>query len=149
MARKYKVGSLFAGIGGICLGFQNAKIEDAEYELMWANEIDSYACETYRQNFPHDLIEGDINKVLHPEESNDREYYEKMKQKILENEIDILTAGFPCQAFSIAGDRKGFEDERGNLFLSIINLVKQLDSAHKKPRVLFLENVKNLKNHDE
>ena len=54
--------------------------------------------------------------------------------------IDILTGGFPCQAFSLAGKRKGFEDHRGNLFFEIMRLVNELD---KKPKVLFLENVKN------
>jgi DNA (cytosine-5)-methyltransferase 1 len=155
MSRKYKVGSLFAGIGGIDLGFAHAQISDDEgYELVWANEIDRYACETYRNNFKHFLIEGDINKVLHPDqniESNlfEKEYYESMNRKILENDIDIITGGFPCQAFSIAGEMKGFEDERGNLFWSIVHLVRELGEAHRKPRILFLENVKNLIAHDK
>lgn len=154
MDRIYKVGSLFAGIGGICLGFQQAKLDGiAEYELEWANEIDEYACETYRTNFSHKLIEGDINKVLNPElaeegEARNKEYYQLMKQEILKSKIDVLTGGFPCQAFSIAGERRGFDDERGNLFWSIINLVEQLDKIHGMPRILFLENVKNLKSHD-
>ena len=64
--------------------------------------------------------------------------------------IDILTGGFPCQAFSIAGSRRGFADERGNLFWSIIETVKQHEQHFgKKPRVLFLENVRNLVGHDE
>ena len=71
-----------------------------------------------------------------------------MKQEILKSKIDVLTGGFPCQAFSIAGERRGFDDERGNLFWSIINLVEQLDKIHGMPRILFLENVKNLKSHD-
>lgn len=154
MDRIYKVGSLFAGIGGICLGFQQAKLDGiAGYELEWANEIDEYACETYRTNFSHKLIEGDINKVLNPElaeegEARNKEYYQLMKQEILKSKIDVLTGGFPCQAFSIAGERRGFDDERGNLFWSIINLVEQLDKIHGMPRILFLENVKNLKSHD-
>ena len=154
MDRIYKVGSLFAGIGGICLGFQQAKLDGiAGYKLEWANEIDEYACETYRTNFSHKLIEGDINKVLNPElaeegEARNKEYYQLMKQEILKSKIDVLTGGFPCQAFSIAGERRGFDDERGNLFWSIINLVEQLDKIHGMPRILFLENVKNLKSHD-
>ena len=153
MDRIYKVGSLFAGIGGICLGFQQAKLDGiAEYELEWANEIDEYACETYRTNFSHKLIEGDINKVLNPElaeegEARNKEYYQLMKQEILKSKIDVLTGGFPCQAFSIAGERRGFDDER-EPFWSIINLVEQLDKIHGMPRILFLENVKNLKSHD-
>ena len=62
----YTVGSLFAGVGGICLGFQNAKTEKSEYTLQWANEIDEYACETYRTNFGHLLLQGDIEKIIHP-----------------------------------------------------------------------------------
>ena len=143
----YKVGSLFAGVGGICLGFKTATFEDYNYSLIWANEIDAYACETYRTNFSHDLYEGDINKIINPElcDESEKDKYKLMHNSILEKEVDILTGGFPCQAFSIAGDRKGFEDERGNLFMSIVKLVKLMK---KKPRVLFLENVKNLIAHD-
>lgn len=145
---KYKVGSMFAGIGGICLGFQNAEYEDNGYELVWANEIDEYACETYRTNFKHTLLEGDINCVLTPESAQNPNYYSELQNKLLEHKIDILNGGFPCQAFSIAGERRGFEDERGNLFWAIINTVKLLEQKFEKPRVLFLENVKNLKAHD-
>ena len=67
MSTKYKVGSLFAGVGGVCLGFKNASYKEKEYEMIWANEMDEFACETYRTNFSHTLIQGDINKVLNPE----------------------------------------------------------------------------------
>lgn len=149
---EYKVGSLFAGVGGICLGFKNAKTKNSKYKLLWANEIDEYACETYRTNFSHQLLEGDIKLVLHPEQVTDKEqqkYYQKLHDKILSEPIDILNGGFPCQAFSIAGERKGFEDDRGNLFLNIIDLIEQLGVKFHKPRVLFLENVKNLQAHDD
>ena len=148
---EYKVGSLFAGVGGICLGFKNAKTKNSKYKLLWANEIDEYACETYRTNFSHQLLEGDIKLVLHPEQATDKvqqKYYQKLHDKILSEPIDILNGGFPCQAFSIAGERKGFEDDRGNLFLNIIDLIEQLGEKFHKPRVLFLENVKNLQAHD-
>lgn len=148
---EYKVGSLFAGVGGICLGFKNAKTKNSKYKLLWANEIDEYACETYRTNFSHQLLEGDIKLVLHPEQVTDKaqqKYYQKLHDKILSEPIDILNGGFPCQAFSIAGERKGFEDDRGNLFLNIIDLIEQLGEKFYKPRVLFLENVKNLQAHD-
>lgn len=150
MKKQYKVGSLFAGVGGICLGFLNAENPNAEYVISWANEIDKFACETYRTNFDHPLLEGDINMVLHPENSNDIEYYTQLHEEILKEPIDVLNGGFPCQAFSIAGERKGFADERGNLFMSFIDLINQLDEKfNKKPRILFLENVKNLKSHDK
>ena len=118
----YKVGSLFAGIGGIDLGFENSG-----FKLAWANESDKNACVTYRFNFDHQLFEEDIWNL---------------DPSGLEN-IDVLTAGFPCQPFSIAGYRKGFDDERGNLFFRILEYIKALN-----PKVVFLENVKNLMTHD-
>lgn len=150
---KYTVGSLFAGIGGICLGLKNARTQNGQYELVWANEIDEYACQTYRINFDHTLLEGDINLVINPSLATDygkfnERYYRGLQEQLLSRKIDILNGGFPCQAFSIAGERKGFDDERGNLFWSIINVVKMLEKRFEKPRVLFLENVKNLMSHD-
>lgn len=149
---EYKVGSLFAGVGGICLGFKNAMFENNNYKILWANEIDEYAASTYRCNFNHNLIVGDIEKILKPSRSKNHEEIKLNKhkrQEIFRDSIDILTGGFPCQAFSIAGDQKGFDDHRGNLFWSIIDLVKLHNKVHGfKPRVLFLENVKNLKGHD-
>ncbi|PKF63394.1 DNA (cytosine-5-)-methyltransferase [Psychromonas sp. psych-6C06] len=148
----YKVGSLFAGVGGVCLGFKNASNAKGGYQLVWANELDQNAAKTYQHNFEHPLIEGDIEKIVKPERAETdelREQYEKKKASILAQPIDILTGGFPCQAFSIAGGRKGFDDHRGNLFYSIIDLVNDLHASSHKPRVLFLENVKNLRGHDK
>lgn len=119
---EFKVGSLYAGVGGICQGFINAGMQ-----LEWANEFDKFACVTYRNNFDHTLYEGDIFD-LEPENLA---------------KIDILAGGFPCQPFSIAGYRKGFEDKRGNHFFRITQYAKVL-----KPKVLLLENVKNLMSHD-
>ncbi|MBA3927532.1 DNA cytosine methyltransferase [Listeria rustica] len=114
--------SLFAGVGGIDLGF-----EQAGGEVIWANEIDEKASITYKQNFKSHLEVKDIAKV---------------DTQMLPN-FDVLLAGFPCQAFSIAGYRKGFEDERGNLFFEVDRIIKD-----KQPPVVFLENVKNLVSHD-
>ena len=115
--------SLFAGIGGIDLAFQQAG-----YEIVWANEIDKDACKTYRYNFPNTVLtECDIKKVS-TEDIPD---------------FDILTAGFPCQSFSICGNKKGFADERGNLFFEIMRIADV-----KKPKIIFLENVANLTEHD-
>ncbi len=124
MPSKYNVASLFAGIGGICLGFK-----EAGADIVWANEIDKYACQTYRENFDGAdyLDEGDI--------------YEKSVPKGMRT--DIVVAGFPCQAFSIAGYRKGFEDERGVLYTQVLRIIKETG-----PKAVFLENVKNLKSHD-
>jgi DNA (cytosine-5)-methyltransferase 1 len=120
--KKYTVGSLYAGVGGICSGFINAGAN-----VIWANEYDKHACITYRANFAHQLYEEDIYN-LDPNELDP---------------IDILTAGFPCQPFSIAGYQKGFEDSRGNHFYRIIEYINAL-----KPKVVFLENVRNLTSHD-
>lgn len=119
-----KVCSLFAGIGGICLGFKQAG-----FEIVWANEYDSAACKTYRHNFGNSyLVEADIRDV----------------RAIDIPEFDVLVAGFPCQPFSIAGRQKGFNDKRGNLFFEITRIIDA-----KRPKVVFLENVANLVEHDE
>lgn len=119
-----RVCSLFCGIGGIDLAFVKAG-----HEIVWANDIDKYACMTYRHNFPDTfLVEDDIRSVD--------------KKEI--PDCDILTAGFPCQPFSICGKQKGFADERGNLFFEI---GKTIDAKH--PNIVFLENVANLTEHDQ
>ena len=124
MQERITVGSMFAGIGGICLGFKQNGCE-----LIWANEIDKYACKTYRLNFGDSyLVEGDIQKI-------DTKDIPK---------FDILTAGFPCQAFSSVGLLQGFDDPRGNLFFETARVINKI-----KPRVVFLENVANLVKHDE
>ena len=121
--RRLKVGELFAGVGGISTGFTNAG-----FDVVWANECDAKACVTYRTNFKHKMIEEDMRKI-NPDDLE---------------KIDILTGGFPCQAFSIAGYRKGFDDDRGNLFFEILRFI----DSHN-PEVVFLENVKNLANHNK
>lgn len=96
---KYKVCSLFSGIGGIDLGFKQAG-----FEIVWANEIDKYAAQTYTKNFGADsLIVKDLRKIQ-AEDIPD---------------FDVLVAGFPCQSFSVAGKQRGFNDERGQLFLKL------------------------------
>ena len=119
----YKVGSLFAGVGGVCQAFKNSSSD-----VVWANEIDEKACITYRLNHSNtNLIEDDIKKI---------------SKENLES-IDILTAGFPCQPFSQAGHGRGFKDERGELFFDVVRLLKELE-----PKAYFLENVKTLATHD-
>jgi len=124
MSLNYSVGGMFAGIGGICLAFkQNG------FKLVWANEIDKYACKTYRLNFGDEyLIEGDIQAIN--------------TQSI--PKFDVLTAGFPCQTFSSVGLLKGFNDPRGNLFFETARVINTVN-----PRVVLLENVANLLNHDK
>lgn len=121
---KFNVASLFAGVGGICLGFKRAGCK-----ILWANEIDVNACKTYRLNHKDiKLIEDSILNLT---------------PSIL-SKIDILTAGFPCQPFSQAGHGKGFDDERGKLFFEIPKLLKKL-----QPQAYFLENVKTLYSHND
>lgn len=122
--KEYTVASLFAGIGGIDLGFKRAG-----FKIEWANEIDSKSCQTYKLNFKKEnIICEDIKKLDIKKLSN----------------TDILTGGFPCQAFSIAGYQKGFEDERGTLIFEVLKFIKELN-----PKIVFLENVKNLKSHNK
>ena len=126
---KYKMASLFAGIGGIDYGFEFAGIQP-----VWANEIDKYCAVTFTANHKDiKLIVDDICNI---------------KGKNIPK-VDILAGGFPCQPFSIAGYRKGFEDDRGNMFFQIMRLVDEMADNKNKPRVIFLENVKNLKTHDK
>lgn len=121
---KFNVASLFAGVGGICLGFKRAGCK-----ILWANEIDVNACKTYRLNHKDiKLIEDSILNLTPSTLSK----------------IDILTAGFPCQPFSQAGHGKGFDDERGKLFFEIPKLLKKL-----QPQAYFLENVKTLYSHND
>lgn len=126
---KLKLASLFAGIGGIDLGFELAGVEP-----IWANEIDEYCAKTFIPNHPKTkLLVEDVNKVTANDIPN----------------CDILGGGFPCQPFSVAGKRKGFDDDRGGLFFQIIRLIEELDKQGRKPKVIFLENVKNMYNHDD
>ncbi|MBN1808502.1 MAG: DNA (cytosine-5-)-methyltransferase [Planctomycetes bacterium] len=127
--RRVTVGSLFAAIGGFCKAFQQHCAD-----ILWANEKDRFAAETFRLNFP------DIHYIEKPVEDLSV-HGDRLAP------VDVLTAGFPCQAFSIAGEKKGFKDPRGLLFLHIIRIVREF--GKNKPKILLLENVKNLKAHDK
>lgn len=122
---------LFAGIGGIRLGFEKAFGENLE--TVFVSEWDEWAARTYRENFGDTPpVEGDITKIA--------------AESI--PEFDICLAGFPCQAFSFAGHHKGFDDDykgqsRGTLFAEVVRICD-----HHKPKVIFCENVKGLVRHD-
>ena len=127
----YKFIDLFAGIGGIRLGFEQAFKNS---ETVFVSEWDEYAQKTYKTNFesPKEIV-GDITKI------NEKEI----------PTFDICLAGFPCQAFSMAGQRKGFDDNykgicRGTLFLDVARICEE-----HKPKVIFCENVKGLTIHDK
>ncbi len=122
---KYRFIDLFAGIGGIRQGFESAFKNKSSF--VFASEIDKFAQTTYAANYGH-LPSGDITQIP-PEEIPP---------------FDILLAGFPCQPFSNAGLKKGFNDTRGTLFFDIARITE-----YHKPQVLFLENVKGFKNHDK
>ena len=121
---KFKFIDLFAGIGGFRLALQNLG-----GKCVYTSEWDKEAKRTYKANFGKTPF-GDITK-------------EVTKSYIPDN-FDLLCAGFPCQAFSIAGKRGGFEDTRGTLFFDVAEIIKR-----KQPKAIFLENVKGLRNHDK
>ncbi|MGL4758870.1 MAG: DNA cytosine methyltransferase [Patescibacteria group bacterium] len=120
--QKPKFIDLFAGIGGFRVAF-----EQAGYECVYSCEIDSACQEVYLHNFG-EQPKGDITKINIKEIPN----------------FDVLTAGFPCQPFSICGKRQGFEDTRGTLFFYICQIIED-----KQPSVVLLENVKHLVHHDQ
>lgn len=121
---KLRVVSLFSGIGGFEEGLN---LSGLPFKVVFASEIDKFAQQSYGANFDSSVLIGDITKV------DERDIPDH----------DLLVGGFPCQAFSIAGQRKGFEDTRGTLFFDVLRLLRE-----KKPKYFLLENVKNLVNHD-
>lgn len=125
---KLKFIDLFAGIGGIRKGFELAcNDRGIETECVFTSEIKPYAVNVLKQNHPNEEINGDITQVEAKEIPD----------------FDILLAGFPCQAFSSAGKRLGFEDTRGTLFFDVERILKE-----KQPQGFILENVEGLVNHD-
>jgi len=120
-----KVIDLFAGIGGIRLGFEQAF---GGVNCVFTSEIDKFAIQTYKANFGDDNIHGDITEI----------------SEFDVPEHDILLAGFPCQPFSQAGLKKGFSDTRGTLFFDIERILLE-----RKPKAFLLENVKQLRGHDK
>lgn len=123
-----RVLSLFCGCGGLDQGFVNAG-----YNIVWANDFDKYAVETYRANFGDHVVLGDINEVD----------IKKLP------DFDVLIGGFPCQPFSMMGEKRGFEDARGTLFFRIAEIIKYRIDINKKPKVIVLENVRSLKTHNK
>lgn len=119
--RHLRTVSLFSGAGGLDLGFLNAG-----FDIIFANDSDKYAVESYIANIGDHIRLGDINGVL---------------DEIPEH--DVLLAGFPCQPFSLMGHQRGFEDERGTLFFTIETILRRHQS-----KIIVLENVKNLQTHD-
>ena len=117
---------LFGGVGGFRLGIEKATKK--KWKCIWYCDNDKYAVQTYNKNFKENWKPTDIRKV---------------RSKAIP-EHDLICAGFPCQAFSIAGKRKGFQDTRGTLFYEICRI-----ASHHRTPYLFLENVKGLLSHNK
>lgn len=120
--KKFKFIDLFAGAGGIRIPFS-----ELGGECVFTSEWDKFAQKTYEDNFG-EKVHGDITKI---------------KEEDIPDH-DVLLGGFPCQAFSQAGNKKGFNDTRGTLFFDVLRIIK-----HKNPKVILLENVKGLVSHDK
>ena len=127
MTKQLRCASFCAGVGGIDLGFE----QGGKFKVVYANEFDPYPVKTYELN---SKLKVDVRDI--------REVVQNLKSL---PEFDVMLAGFPCQAFSIAGLRQGFSDEkgRGTLFFELLKIIRA-----RKPRVVFLENVKNLVSHN-
>jgi len=123
-----RVVSLFSGIGGLDAGF-----EKSGFNIVWANDFDKYAVQTYKENYKTPIVLGDINEIDFEDIPN----------------FDVLIGGFPCQPFSMMGAELGFEDARGTLFFRIAEIIKNKVESGFKPRVIILENVRSLRTHDK
>lgn len=135
--RKFTILSLFSGCGGLDLGFLGGfqflgkKYKKHNFEIVWSNDIEKSACETYSKNLNHKIICGDIRDLIQADQ--------KELKNPIPTSIDVVFGGFPCQDFSHAGKRKGFEAERGTLYQSMGRIIKKT-----QPKVFLAENVKGL-----
>ena len=131
IAKELNVIELFAGAGGLALG-----LEQAGFNTKLAVEINKWATKTLRTNRPNwNIIENDINKII---ENGIKTYLKD------DEEIDLVSGGYPCQSFSYAGNRLGLEDTRGTLFYDYAEVLRQI-----QPKMFFAENVKGLATHDK
>ena len=129
MSKKYKVVSLFSGCGGMDLGFQggftflNKNYKRNDFDIIFSNDFEKKACETYNYNFENKSICDDINNI---------------NEKNLPD-CDVVIGGFPSQDFSLAGKRRGFNSERGKLYQQMLRIVNE-----KKPKIFVAENVQGI-----
>jgi len=135
---KYTLVSLFAGCGGLDLGFKGGfEVLDKKYprrnfDLVWANDFEKNACLTFSKYFSKEIVCADIVEVL-------KGNYPDLFSARMPKTIDVVVGGFPCQDFSLAGKRRGFNSKRGNLYQSMVEVVRRL-----KPALFIAENVKGL-----
>jgi len=146
--KAYKVASLFCGCGGLDLGLKGGfelpygdkVFKKGGYEIVWANDFDKNATVTYQKYFGDHVVHGDIVEIM-----RDVKHSIKNKDKTLPHgfpkpgSVDIVTGGFPCQPFSLAGKRKGLGDKRGKLYLAMCDAISVL-----KPKAFIAENVRGL-----
>lgn len=137
--KKYSVVSLFAGCGGLDLGFTGGfevlgkRYARRKFDISWANDYDQAACLSYHKNFGHDIVCGDIREIL------DGTHKTSLFDKPVPGKADIVLGGFPCQDFSHAGKRRGFNSKRGTLYQSMAEVIKLTN-----PLIFVAENVKGL-----
>jgi len=135
MGKKHTVLSLFTGCGGLDLGFRGdftflgKKYPRRDFEIIWANDINANACESFRKYFKEEIVCGDIRCILDG----------KVPGKTFPARVDIVLGGFPCQDFSHAGKRLGFDSKRGVLYQSMVEVVRRT-----KPMMFMAENVRGL-----
>jgi len=137
--KKYSVVSLFSGCGGLDLGFVggfdflNKNYKKNKFEVNWANDIDEHSCQTFANYFKHAVVCGDITRILSGKHSA------SLFDQPLPKKADVVLGGFPCQDFSHAGKRRGFNSKRGLLYQSMIDVIRRTN-----PLVFVAENVKGL-----
>lgn len=135
----FSVISLFSGCGGLDLGFVGGfnflkkKYSKNSFEVIWANDIDESACQSFANYFKHDVVCGDITQILSGKHSA------KLFEQSIPEKVDVVLGGFPCQDFSHAGKRKGFNSKRGLLYQSMAEVIKRT-----KPALFVAENVRGL-----
>lgn len=139
ITKLFSVLSLFSGCGGLDLGFVGGfeflkrKYSKKNFKVIWANDIDEPACQTFANYFKHDVVCGDITQIL------SGEFTSKLFDQPMPERVDIVLGGFPCQDFSHAGKRKGFNSKRGLLYQSMAEVIKRT-----KPVLFVAENVRGL-----
>lgn len=137
--RKYTAISLFTGCGGLDLGFVGGfdylgkNYTRRKFDISWANDIDEPSCLTFRRNFKHNIICSDINGILKGRDNA------LLSHPPIPQRVDVVLGGFPCQDFSLAGKRRGFDSDRGVLYKSMVEVVRR-----SRPAVFVAENVKGL-----